>query len=500
MNKNLLLILALIILISVCRAQSILEPTIRSHSNISLLQEPELYDEMPIIETGLNTAFDDLPTLGASIIDALSLGPARYSLITYMYKKPRMVFDAEINFIAGYEHSNHPDFDYGFLYKGMRYQAQYNSNIRLRSLWYNGAFFGDTNSSLNHSPLVDGYYKINHDKVFIDNLVADLSYTHPNFRISLGRDRFGIGNNISGSIILSDKVNDYGYLFAEAQLGNFGIALLHGSLMADSLLAIYNNSHPANSKHYPDKYLALHQLSYRVPDKFDVFFGESIVYGDRGLDINYLLPHAFWRVTEHNLHNRDNILIYGGANIYPTKNLTWYTNAIIDEMRYSEILGDWWGNKYALQSGISYRKSSASPRFSVELTAVRPWIYTHYLPWSYYSHDRHTLGYHKGSNLLDYSAELHYPLPLQSSWNCHISYTRQGETGNNYALNYIQEIPDIDNTSAAWLEGKIHDKLSIQNIFKSAALAHHKLMLGHRSSWDKEDWTHELFAGWMFTF
>ncbi len=494
------LLLAVMLGCGYLSGRSVFEPEITSKNSISLLIESEPYDPLPTMDAGLTTAFDDLGTFRSAFIEAFLPGVPEHRIFTYRHDTPQVKFRSEINALAGYEYTHDEDFAYGYLYKGMRLNARINRNWGMRSIWYSGAFFGDSEYSVANSPLVDSFYKRNNDKIWIDNLAADIFYRNSSFYFALGRDKFQIGNSISGSIILSDRLNEYGFLLAEGSFGRFQLSLLHGTLISDAPLSIYNDAQ-ANAKHYPEKYLALHQISYKAGDKIELFFGESLIYGDRGMDVNYLLPHAFWRVTEHNLQDRDNILIYGGANFKPGPQWTVYTNAIIDEMRYRELFGNWWGNKYAIQSGVSYQVPGArKPRVSLEFTAVRPWIYTHFLPWARYSHDKEALGYPKGSNLINYCAELDYPLPLMTVLNANISYTRQGSIGNSFTLNYIDEIPDIDNYQTKWLQGDIEDKLELTTTLKSSLFAHHKLMLGHSAVFDRENWKHQIYAGWQLTY
>lgn len=480
---------------------SIFKPSIRTEAKLSLLMNDDPYNELGNIAEGLVTPFDSLSAFKSSLIEAFLPAPSRRSIFQYGYRSSTLLFKSEINAIAGYEYSQTDDFSYGYLYKGMRVNAEINKNWKMRSYWHSGAFFGDAQSAVDHSPLVDGFYKTQSNSVWIDNLRADITYLTPWLQVSLGRDNFQIGNSISGSIILNNECNEYGYALAEGTFGRFKLSLLHGTLIADDPVSIYEHETVANSKHYPEKNLALHQITYTNTDRFELFFGESVIYGDRGLDVNYLMPQAFWRVTEHNLQDRDNILIYGGINLKPLAKTTIYTQAVIDEMRYKEFMGNWWGNKWAVQSGVSrFFGKEDKGRIGFEFTAVRPWIYTHYLPYTPYSHDSKPLGYPKGSNLIDYSAELNYSMNWQTSITAKASYTRQGSTGNNFSINYLTYVPDIDNTTADWLQGTVSDTFSLNTIVKSSFFAHHNILLGHKACYDKVSWDHLFFGAWQFIY
>jgi len=502
--KSFLLYFSLLFTISFSWAYgsgSAFAPPLTNEVQSSFLLQSEQYDDVPDVPAGMHSPLSEWGELRSGISEAFALGKAKNSLFRYGYVNPSITFEADFNFVAGYDYSKHDDHSYGLLYKGTRFNAKINEKLRLRSLWYNGAFFGDSYASLNTSPLVDGFYKDSRDKIWIDNQKTDLTYRDEHLLLSLGRDNFQIGNSISGSVILDKNVNEYGYLLAEAFIGAFRISLLHASLSADTTVSIYNDNSLANNRHYPDKFLALHQISYLWDDVLELSFGEGVIYGSRGIDINYLVPHSFWRVNEHNLHDRDNVLIFGSINLYRHEEVTLYANAIIDEMRYADILGNWWGNKYAFQSGISYHAKGRTllPKIGFEFSAVRPWLYTHYLPYSYYSHDKRTLGYPKGTNLIDFSAQAAFPLPHASSLAIYTSYTRQGSEANHYYINYLEEIDDIENHQCKWLSGKISKIYQIKTIVRNEVFAHHRFMLGFDSKYN-EDWQHSLFANWQFLY
>lgn len=480
---------------------SVFFPQVQSENSISLLLDGDEYDPLPEANLGLNTPFDSWAIFRDGLVDAFRISPAQQRIFSYRYQDQKLHFQSEINALAGYEYSDLADASFGYIYKGMRIKASINENWGMKSIWYSGAFYGDHREAAELSPLVDSFYKTSPNAIWVDNLSGDIWYRNPNFYFSLGRDNFQIGNSISGSIILNDRVNEYGYFLGEGSFGRFRLSLLHASLVADDTLHIYHDNIQANSKHYPDKYLALHQISYGIKDRFELFFGETLIYGDRGIDVNYLLPHAFWRATEHNLRDRDNIMIYGGTNFYPVDNILIYAHAMIDEMRYAKLFSDWWGNKYAVQSGISYLSpQSGKALLTLEFTAVRPWIYTHFLPWASYSHDQKALGYPMGSNLINYSAELHYPLPLSTTVNINTSYTRQGSIGNSFELNYLEEISDVDNTNTKWLQGEIEDRFRIQTSIKSSIFAHHNLLLGYGLEYDRDEWDSSIYAGWQLVY
>lgn len=515
--KSFPLLLTLVLSSVACLASSPLlypsafAPSLKSRLQSSLLDDTlELeIQSLPSDRPGLELPFIGPKSFADAVLEALSLQPEqpeirgdqillyypptiesnwtdfvprRRDMFRYNFSTLKYDFRSSFRFLAGYEQDFTPDGDYGFLYKGWIINARINDNISLNTGWWSGEYFGDQASAA-QDPLIDSWSSTHSERISLDNATADLNYRDRILSVSLGRGKYTIGNNISGSIILSDKVNDYGYLLAEARLGEFRISLLNATLQADSTYSIYDNA-ALNAKNYPDKYLALHQISYLPGDRLDIYAGETVVYGNRNWDLNYLLPAAFWRAIEHNLRDRDNVLIYAGASWEMSPGLLLYLQGALDEMSYSKLFSNWWGNKYAVKTGFSTLlprlwESGDLPQLSAEITAVRPFTYTHYMNHTMYSHDQCPLGYAKGSNLVDISIELYLPLMRHLGLVTAFSKVRQGSFGSSWQTNYLDAFSGNQQSEgeADWFQGTVQDYYTLSSSLKIDLLSHHKLLL-----------------------
>lgn len=468
----------------------------RLHSQVrhSLLDaNPNLSQhQYPFRAQGLTHPLESTAAFKAALKDAFLPGNPRHNLLSY--RAPSLT--ADFSFLAGYEADYTKNGDYGFLYKGWRLNAKAGKHLRLDTFWYNGAFYQDLDAAETDA-LIDGYYKRFDDHIQLDNLNGEIGFYHDYGTIAIGRGRFQVGNTISGSIILNDQVNDYGYILAEGQVGAFRLSMLHGSLMADSTYSVYNNDYVDN-RNYPQKYIALHQLSFFPSPKTELFAGETIVYGNRSLDLNYLLPNSFWRAVEHNLWDRDNVMIYAGFNHFWPKGTLLYAQFVLDEFSYSKIFSSWWGNKYAIQGGISLPTPYAL--LSLEATAVRPYTYAHFTNHTMYSHDKRGLGYPQGSNVLDLSFEANIPFKELFFWDTQLSYRKRGSKGNSWQENYHDTFAgEIDEATAHWFEGDSSNEYQIKSSLKMQLLAHHSFLMGI-DSLKSPDWKHHVFAAWQFAF
>lgn len=471
-------------------------PEVHSAFESSLLSANPEYEQaagLPLPE-GLGQPFESWAGFKEHFLEALSLGESKHQLLSYKHSPSG--FKAGINIFAGYEYDAQGDSDYGFWYKGWNFAASHSDRLKLQSRWYNGAFSGDL-ATAETDELIDGYFKRSANRIQLDNFSGNISYGSDDYTLALGRGRFQISPSLSGSIILNDRVNDYGYILAEGKAGDFSLSFLHGSLMADSTYQAFDNP-ILNARHYPDKYIALHQLNYRPSPIWELYAGESVVYGNRSIDVNYLLPNSFWRAVEHNQWDRDNVLIYAGFIHRPKPGFRFYAQLAIDEFSYGKIFTNWWGNKYALQSGWNYQHALGSA--GLEITAVRPYTYGHFMAHSMYSHDGRVLGYPAGANLLNITLENQFKTGSYLDWVLKAGYTYQGAEGADWRINYHDIFAgEIHSAEVKWFAGAKSRIYSLENALKIPVFAHHDLLIGQQSKY-LNGWEHRYFGAWQFWF
>ena len=383
-----------------------------------------------------------------------------------------------INLLTGCDFVKSEKESYYFVYYGSKVSGYFEKKLYFYCYWWAGHFGGDTDFA-KKSKLIDSWTQdsSDSDQIHLDNISGRISYRARFWSLSVGRGKYEIGNNIGGSIILNDDCNDYGYFSNKFDFKNLSISFLHATLIPDSTSA-NSGDDSYYYKHYEDKYLVVHKIEWQPSRAFKLFFGEEVIYGGRSIDPSYILPHTFWRATEHNLGDRDNVMIFTGFLWKPINKNYLYLNFVFDELKKSEIFGDWWGNKYAVQIGNSYFfNEEKDTKLTFEFTALRPWIYTHKIIYDKFSHDDIGLGFPEGSNLIQYSGEFNYNIRNNLNLNIHSSFTRQGSVGNNFSINYETRDETLDNNTH-WLEGDITDKVSICPVITWQPLSHHKLKLG----------------------
>jgi hypothetical protein len=398
----------------------------------------------------------------------------------FLYYKTPPESMLKLNIVAGYDRFLSGQYDYSFLHYGTIFSGYISRRLFFYGFWWSGQFSGD-NDEAENSFITDSWFKYSEDDnlIFMDNISGRLTYRGKGdfWSLSLGRGKYQIGSNINGSIILNNNCNDYGYISSKIDLNKFYVSFLHASLIPDS-------TNVSNDNIFADKYLAIHKFGWTPTENFELFWGEEVIYANRSIDVNYLIPQVFWRAVEHNLNDRDNALIFMGMNWSPVEDHILYFNFLLDEFKRSEIFSNWWGNKYAFQLGGSFLFSKLHEgSFNLEFTAVRPWLYTHFILENKFSHSDRPLGFPDGSNLIQFSSEFNYNIRRNLNLNVKTSYTRQGSVGNSYTINYNSRPSD----KADWLEGDITDNFKISPILTWQFMYHHNLKAGLLVSSESSD-------------
>jgi hypothetical protein len=235
---------------------------------------------------------------------------------------------------------------------------------------------------------------------------------------------WGVGE--SGTLILSDNVEQFPYLSISKYWSWGSFTFMHGKLLAEQ-----SGTNEEGQAIHPDKWLVANRFEFSPVKGMAIGLNGLIIYGNRSADWAYLFPINYFRATEHNLRDRDNALlaidlesrVFSGTKLYGT--------IFIDELRQDKIGTDWYGNKHGFQLGLHlvdpFTISNISAR--VEYVAIMPWVYTHKYDVNRYIHDMRSLGYWAGPN-----SQVIY-LHLEKEWHRRFRtglQWRQWKHGRNY--------------------------------------------------------------------
>jgi len=220
------------------------------------------------------------------------------------------------------------------------------------------------------------------------------------FVLSAGYDKNFIGEGYH-SLYLSDNSSNYPYLKGQVDLGKLEYSILY---------AYFENkkSYAAPDLFPSNKLAAIHTLTYKPWNWLDVQLFEAVVWQThdslqfRGIDVNYLNPVVFYRPIEYNSGSADNELLGWGLNIHPSKNVTLYSQFILDEFLLSKIKErtGWWANKYGMLAGMKCFNLLGVKGLSLlgEISFVRPFTYSHKNPNTNYGHNYQPIAHPWGAN------------------------------------------------------------------------------------------------------
>lgn len=202
---------------------------------------------------------------------------------------------------------------------------------------------------------------------------ASLLYSTKDFKAGWSKTPIYWGFSSHHSPILSANVQPIAHLKAEYSHGNFHFSFINGSLLPFSSNTIHDSSISAMKR------IAAHRLEFAVNNKWTVGFTELLIYGHRASEISYMIPTLWFWAEEHNLGDRDNVLLAFDTYYKSRPGLAFYQTLLIDELSWSKLFKAWWGNKFVFQLGMHWVPaiSETTLDIKIETTVARPWVYTH---------------------------------------------------------------------------------------------------------------------------
>ncbi|MDY6914818.1 MAG: hypothetical protein SVM86_00690 [Candidatus Cloacimonadota bacterium] len=296
-------------------------------------------------------------------------------------------------------------------YYGIDFGGNFYDNFGVRLTFKKGHFTGD-NSFIEENPdlsiMGNNYFK-DGDTYYQVDMISELDYKNKYLNLSCGYGTFKLGHSLNSSIILNSQVTPYGYVKYYKKLGNFSYTGITTQLTPDSL---------RNESDYKTKSMAIQTLNY-ANSFMSLSVGNTILYGDRTIDLAYSSPLALYKIIDNKYHGRDNIAAYVFGKFSPVKGMSFYGNLFLDDLEKERLTTKYWATSLAFQGGLEYSMKQLPLQASFELTGVGPGMYGHKsnnLEYSNlrYSHDDRLLGYEYGTNLLTFAGKMVYYNPYFS--------------------------------------------------------------------------------------
>ncbi|MGH1363089.1 MAG: capsule assembly Wzi family protein [Calditrichia bacterium] len=283
-----------------------------------------------------------------------------------------------------------------------------------------------------------------------------IEYSETNNYIATGWDwgSFAIGKDVmtwgyaqDGNVVLSTKAPSFPFLRLDLQPAEWiSFNYFHGwleSVQVDSSRS-YLLEDGRLRKVFRDKYIASHTLTLRPFRGFRFAIGESMVYSDR-LELAYLMPLNFYRLTDHLVSNRDNsagdnaqfFVAFSSRDHVPNTHL--FLDFFMDDVAVGDIFNaEKQINSFAWTIGASTTDPGIDNlTISGEYSRINPFVYQHFIPSTTYTSSNYRLGHWIGNNSDSWYGKLNYRIRrgVQASiWGRRVRNGDEGTTVQQYQL------------------------------------------------------------------
>jgi hypothetical protein len=220
-------------------------------------------------------------------------------------------------------------------------------------------------------------YKFNErpTAAFFDQTLGYLTADFDMLRIKFGQDKLRIGYGPMKSII-DDNSPPFTYLGFDISYSFFTFSYFHGQLLGNETLT--NDSVAGSTYNVEQKYIGYHRIGFDLSDVLNVGAGEMIIYGDRGIDLSYVNPFAFYKSVSTADQDRDNSLLFFDVNDKSIKGMKIYSTLLIDDVDFSKLGTGWYANEFLWDVGIfsSNLYNILPADVTIEYTRVDPYVHT----------------------------------------------------------------------------------------------------------------------------
>jgi hypothetical protein len=278
-------------------------------------------------------------------------------------------------------------------------------------------------------------------KIYSDQAVAYFVYKFQWCEFSIGRDIFSWGPGYRGSLGLSINSEVFDMFRFNLSYKRFKFIGISGILNSE----------------YGRKNIAAHRIEVRITPKFTLAGYETVIYGNRGLELIYVNPIMPYHIAEHYQQDKDNNTMGFDFVYLPIKHFKLYSEIFLDDFNTSKNPFTYYGNKFAFLSGFHWTDpfSIKDTDFKAEYTRIEPYVYTHTYPINTYTNYDRIIGHWIGPNsdyfFTEFSYQYNRPLKIIASFE----QKRQGKGDVN-----IPHKPQ-DGIRKKFLDGIVENKKSL---------------------------------------
>ena len=250
-----------------------------------------------------------------------------------------------------------------------------------------------------------------------DQTETVLSFVHKNFDAAFGKFPLSGGAGYLNSLTLSEQQNYYEAMNLNVWYKDVKFSTITGSLTPDSQTeeegadsTMITNGNDRTRKVRQEKYLSFHRLEWRVNNQLSLGINETVISGGRSLEFGYLLPVMPLRWMEHYYKDRDNATMSFDFYYKTGIGINLYGELFVDDETHEESFTEFYGNKWALLSGLYYADFLTIPYLNLrfECSRIEPYVYTHWKHINRFMNSDEYLGGSLGPDSESYNIVLDY--------------------------------------------------------------------------------------------
>ena len=251
------------------------------------------------------------------------------------------------------------------------------------------------------------------ENVYQDQAIAYLYYGIHKINIEIGKDEIAWGPGYRGNPAISSNMLPENMIRFNLRFKRFKFTSLH-SFLSSSL---------------GSKYLAAHRLDILIKPGIVFGAGETVIYGNRNVELAYLNPIMPYHVAEHHLGDKDNNNLFFDLNVTLIPCVKAYAELFVDDMNSSKNPFKYFGTKLGFLAGAHWVNPLGldNSDFRLEYTRIDPYVYTHWDSMNIYTNYDNVIGNWMGPDADDLFVQFGINFHRDVRLECFYEKIRSGE-------------------------------------------------------------------------
>jgi len=332
----------------------------------------------------------------------------------------------------------------------------------------NGFHAGDRTASKTDQR-VNQSYSFNHTGLnYFDQTSGYLTLKKNIFKFQVGRERVLWGVSRYEQSILNSTPQVFDFVKFDIIYKKLSFSYLHGWLVQPTSLS-YVDSLQYDVKTRNPKYIATCRFGYQPFENLSFGVGQTIIYGNRPVELAYLNPFLLWESAQRSLNDLDNSFLHFDSRYRPWRGVELNGTITFDDINFNFLKKDKWnsaGNRIVWQLGFAASLASLSEKLMIygNYVQIRPYTYSHPNGGEAltYTNNGFPLGLNLQPNTSAVSVKIIYDYSDRISASLKINHTIHGENifnadgeliknvGGSILLNYKLSDPP----TASFLDGE----------------------------------------------